>query len=1317
MGSGVSKVQKYWAAVVACAFALGSSACFRTENATLRNGTSLARNLSTNASGNGIIVNAYIPQATLAPGQTLQAFSNVVINGVSNPSALVTWTSSNPSIATVSPTGLITGVSASSSPVIIAAGYNGVLGQVALIVGTSGSGGGGSTITIRQGSQVVSGGSITLALGAATTLSAVLLDSNGALAPNQPTFTWNSSSGSVSVGSGGFIVGNGVGTAIVSALASGYTPATVAVSVTGGGSGGALAGVRILQNGQNVSGQVLSLAQGSTLNLNAVGVDSNGAAVSQQPLFTWSPASGAAASVSNGVVTGNSVGTQQITLSGGGFSAVATINVTTSGSGGGGVLKKIKITAASGTDLTNQTSYIPAQAGLTYVLTASLVDSNGTVLPDPAGGYKWVLNNPGTTADFNCGANCKTATFSINASSGGKWFVDASVTDDPSILKSSVTFDAGTACTTGICHVVIYHSGLQPPSNATTVPLTNLGTGNPVLSLQNQIPFFAACFNSSLLLIGRSDSANPNGCTPTWSNVTPSLWELSGGTAGSTGTLKALAFGLSKIEARIAGIPAVGVLVGHIYNVTSKISATISHNQVPYPAGSSFRIGARVEYAANPHNGTNYPLSSSASLRCINVSGQGCSKIQMCPAVTQGGLIFPGAGGGGPVYASPYCDITLGSNFGITAGAPEIVEFEVKEHNLTTQAPGELANNLGVKNIRIMGCSPNNVDTLTMTPNGNMTLAAGTTYQLSAVAKDSSGNTISNPALTWISTDPTKVAVSSTGMISALTGQGARIHVYSGCASSPQMMDIAVSGAAPSIRLKRGTSAFTGTLDLLPNSPVSITAEAYDGSGVKVPGQPTFNFVSSNPSAITVVNTSTNSVGVITGVQPKQTGTVTISAAGYPSAVIPVQVSDSYLLQLRVNVSGNWTDPWLGTGSSTLSLDEKNTYLFSARVVDASGNLPAGLTQPGAADYAFTAPNFATSTLASGSFRSNVPGTSLLTASVEFPKGSGLRIQNSVPLDFKAAGVATDISEIYNPLLRPGNSITCSAGGFYHNLFAVLAPAGAVGNVTWSSSNPAVVALMPDPADSKHVVVDCRPSLSAGSAVITASLVGTTKSASFNFNVLAGSTSSYTGVVGGITISATPLSLPIGQSTQVAHAFKDSSGALLSEIYVQDRPLSFKSSDPTVVSVTTDGLARALKSGSAVITAEVHRDRTLSSKVTSNPLTFNVPASLSGYTIGIVQPASTNLVVNENRVLTAILKDANGNIVTSPTGVSWSIISGNANGSISPNGFSATIYGDACGSFMVQANYTPPGSNQPTSTDEMNFIVGSTLLGAECGPE
>src|SRR5690348_11025216 len=207
--------------------------------------------------------------------------------------------------------------------------------------------------------------------------------------------------------------------------------------------------------------------------------------------------------------------------------------------------------------------------------------------------------------------------------------------------------------------------------------------------------------------------------------------------------------------------------------------------------------------------------------------------------------------------------------------------------------------------------------------------------------------------------------------------------------------------------------------------------------------------------------------------------------------------------------------------------------------------------------------------------------------------------------------------------------------------------------ITWSSSNTSVAV-----SDANGNVTG----LTTGTATITATSEGQSGTATITVTSVP---------VASVTVSPATASVPQGQTTQLTAVTKDANGNVLT-----GRGVVWSSSNQAVASVNANGLVSGVAAGSATITATSEgQSGTATITVTSVPV-----ASVT------VTPATASVGVGQTTQLTAVTKDANGNVLTGRA-VTWS--SGNQ-AVASVNG-SGLVTGVAAGSATITA--TSEGQN------------------------
>jgi len=244
----------------------------------------------------------------LLAGSTEQLF--VIVKPLTIPLESVEWSTSNSEIATVSKSGLVTGVASGSTAITATVDYM------------------TATCIVTVSSTAVSVTGVTISQATASMIVGNTLTLFSAISPVEATnrnVTWSSSDTRVAtISPGGAVTGIADGTATITATTSdGGLTATCKVTVTS---------TAVSVTGVIISQPTASIVVGSTLNL--FSTISPSGATNQN--VKWSSSNTAAAAVSQGgVVTGVGVGTATITVTAadGGFPATCIMNVTATANG------------------------------------------------------------------------------------------------------------------------------------------------------------------------------------------------------------------------------------------------------------------------------------------------------------------------------------------------------------------------------------------------------------------------------------------------------------------------------------------------------------------------------------------------------------------------------------------------------------------------------------------------------------------------------------------------------------------------------------------------------------------------------------------------------------------------------------------------------------------------------------------------------------------------------------------------------------------------------------------------------------------------
>ncbi len=242
--------------------------------------------------------------ASVAAGQSLQLVARLSDSKGSNLTGrALTWETDQPTIATVSSTGVVSALTAGRANITASA------------EGKSGS----ASITVTPvpvASVMIQPGAATILIGKTQQFTATTLDASNTVLPGR-SITWISGAPSVAtVTQSGLVTAVGAGSALIFAASEGIsTSVTVTVSTVG------VAQVRMTPPSGTVQ-------QGKTLQLAAQPVDVNGTPITGRAV-TWNSSTPTVASVSStGLVTGISQGSADITATVDGVIGTSAITVT-----------------------------------------------------------------------------------------------------------------------------------------------------------------------------------------------------------------------------------------------------------------------------------------------------------------------------------------------------------------------------------------------------------------------------------------------------------------------------------------------------------------------------------------------------------------------------------------------------------------------------------------------------------------------------------------------------------------------------------------------------------------------------------------------------------------------------------------------------------------------------------------------------------------------------------------------------------------------------------------------------------------------------
>ncbi len=403
--------------------------------------------------------------ATLTGGtQQLTATALDQFGGPMAPQPAFTFTSSNPAVASVSATGLVTAVTAGT----------------ATITATSGVLSGTSAITVNAvtTSLGVTPNPSTVVLNATLQLTATALDQFGTAIAPTPAVTWTSSAPlTASVDANGLVTGVALGTATI-------TAADTATGLITGASNITVVAVPQVLTSVSITPATASIITGATQQFTASALDQFGSTMIPQPAITFSSSNPAVATVNaTGLVSGVTPGTSTITATSGALSGTAALTVTLSPA----VLTTVSLTPATST----------IAVGATGQLTASLLDQRNDPFTSLAS-TTFVSSNP------------LVATVNANGLVTGVAAGTATITATNGLITDTAIVNIAVA---------VASDGLQAlvagPSGVFTIPALTPATSTPsvTISLPLMINIAAAGATSTVdipsgTVITKTDGTN-----------------------------------------------------------------------------------------------------------------------------------------------------------------------------------------------------------------------------------------------------------------------------------------------------------------------------------------------------------------------------------------------------------------------------------------------------------------------------------------------------------------------------------------------------------------------------------------------------------------------------------------------------------------------------------------------------------------------------------------------------------------------------------------------------------------------------------------
>lgn len=821
-------------------------------------------------------IQATFPNAPLPIGNTFQ-LNPVPLDKKGNPSTadcVFTFSSSDPSVATVSAGGLITAIADGATTISIETHGKVISAQIS--VGAGGTP--GSVVSSLNVYPPVA----TIAVGQNAALIAVALDGAGNVVPttpapepspngvaanlvapalDQPTIApvqvqWTSSAPAIAtVNNSGVVTGVSEGSATLTVVADGRT-ATATVNIVA--SSQAISSV-------SIEPDEVTLGIGSVTPLTAVAKNANGTVLTGR-VFTWSSSNSNIATVDrDGMVTGVAVGDVTITAISSGISATTTVKVSSSGQG------SISLSSPD----------VSVAVGGTASVSATVRNSSGTAI---GGNVTFTSANPSIATVTNNGTSNTTIT---------------------GVAVGNTTYQAtsGGLSVTGKISV-----------SAATVSTVEITPVNPSIEVNQTIQFTAVAKDGSGNVIpGRAAS---------WSSSNSAVVAINASTGVALGT----GTGTAQVTATIDGVTATSTVKVDPRSIASM--AISPSDSIELAAGESRQLTVSV-YDGAGNIIENAPVTYSSSnngFAIVSNAGDLVSPPGVVTGVAPGRAVITATSGGKsvtlvvrvttlkandiqilpPAVCVPLGEATqlvgtvLDAAGNILTGRP--IQWALQAGGLGNITPGGLFQALApglntviatvdgvVRTVQVEVC-PATPQSISVTPN-TVSLRVNGTQQLNVTVLDAMGNAIASPNVTYTSSSVSVATVSSTGLVTAVGNGQATITVKSGTKTATVAVDVS---NAPVHSIVVSPAAVT----LEQNHSTLLVPTLLDAQGNPLSGRPV-TYQSSDPAVVSVDgagSVTAHTPGVATVVVSSETITRAVQITVTATPVASVELSGTSLI-------------------------------------------------------------------------------------------------------------------------------------------------------------------------------------------------------------------------------------------------------------------------------------------------------------------------------------------------------------------------------------------------------------------------------------
>jgi uncharacterized protein YjdB len=1088
-----------------------------------------------------------------AAGQTAQytAFAQEEMGSgpitTANVTNSVTWSTSNPNIATINSSGLATAVGAGYVEITAVASDGAVAASDLTVMSPATTTQATPSITILPGSAEETFIGETTQFTATGNLTGI-----GASQNLTTQVTWLSSNAQVAtINSSGLATATGAGTTMIIAQSGGISSsATVTVTISGTGTPSLTVTPNVAAD--TFAGETTQfIASGS---LTGVGSPQN---LTGQ--VTWVSSNAQVATINSaGLATAVGAGTTTITAVSGGLNATAILTVTVPASGTGSGTPTLTVVPSSVAEtFSGETTQFTATGNLTGIgaiqnLTNQVtwVSSNVQVATINAAGLATAVGSGTTTIIAESGGLTANATLGVSISASGAPSLSVipntvaetfagettqltasgnltgiggpqNLTNQVTWLSSNVqvaTVSASGLVTTvaaGTTTIIAESGGLNASSTVTvTLPASGTGSGTPTLTVtpSSASETFAG---ETTQFIATGNLTGVGASQDLTSQVTWFSSNAQVATINAAGLATATGAGTTTIIAQSGGISSSATVT-----VTISVTGTPSLTVTPNVAADTF-AGETTQFIASgnltgvgsPQNLTGQVtwVSSNAQVATINSAG-------LATSVGSGTTTITAVSGG--LNATATLTVTVPAS-GTGSGTP----------------------------------------TLTVVPSSVAETFAGETTQFTATGNLTGVGAIQNLTnqVTWVSSNVQVATINAAGLATAVGSGTTTIIAESGglTANATLGVSIAASGA-PSISVIPNTVSET-----FAGETTQLTASG-NLTGVGGPQNLTnqVTWLSSNVQVATVGAT---------------TGLVTTLAAGTTTIIAEsggLNASSTVTVTLPASGTGSGTPTLIVTPSSASETFAGETTQFLA-----TGNLTGvGTSQNLTSQVTWFSSNAQVATINAAGLATAVgAGTTTIVALA--PTG-GLNASASLSVTISGAGSGSSIASIS---VIPGSQAVSSPGNTSQFIAIGTTGAGATVNLTnqvaWNSSSAQIATI----GGATGLATAVGQGIATISALYANSSGGTVVAGTATFTVAGGTTEQYTAVIilpGSQNLSAS------GQTGQfIALATLGSTG--LETDVTSSSQITWSSSIPTIATVSASGLAEGVAAGSTTIMAKL----------------------------------------------------------------------------------------------------------------------------------